>query len=118
MLPQFQKLGGLMFVRANRRFGSIIRQFDPKQSILLYSMWDGYRTKSGSPIPDFLSLTGTWDGLHTSGHASPDDLRHVIEKADPEVVVPMHTDAPQNIKNLCPSRNVVLLRDGETLTLS
>ena len=118
LLPQFQKLGGLMFVRANRRFGSIIRQFDPKQSILLYSMWDGYRTKSGSPIPDFLSLTGTWDGLHTSGHASPDDLRHVIEKADPEVVVPMHTDAPQNIKNLCPSRNVVLLRDGETLTLS
>lgn len=31
-----------MFVRVNRQFERIIRQFDPQQSILLYSMWDGY----------------------------------------------------------------------------
>lgn len=69
-----------MFVRVNRKFERIIRQFDPQQSILLYSMWDGYRTKPDSNIPEFLSLTGTWAELHTSGHASPDDLRHVIER--------------------------------------
>lgn len=77
---RFAELGGLMFVRANSKFEAIIRQYDPAQSILLYSMWDGYRTKPGSTIPDFLSLTGTWAELHTSGHASPDDLRHVIER--------------------------------------
>lgn len=77
-----------MFVRANRQFEAMIRQFDPAQSIILYSMWDGYRTKSGSTIPDFLALTGTWEPLHTSGHASPEDLRHVIEKQIRKLLFP------------------------------
>lgn len=114
---RFAELGGLMFVRANSKFEAIIRQYDPAQSILLYSMWDGYRTKPGSTIPDFLALTGTWAELHTSGHASPDDLRHVIEKADPEIVIPMHTDAPQKMQTLCPDRTVILLKDREELLL-
>lgn len=114
---RFAELGGLMFVRANSKFEAIIRQYDPAQSILLYSMWDGYRTKPGSTIPDFLSLTGTWAELHTSGHASPDDLRHVIEKADPQLVIPMHTDAPQKMQTLCQNRTVILLKDREELLL-
>lgn len=114
---RFAELGGLMFVRANSKFEAIIRQYDPAQSILLYSMWDGYRTKPDSNIPEFLSLTGTWAELHTSGHASPDDLRHVIEKADPEIVIPMHTDAPQKMQTLCPDRTVILLKDREELLL-
>lgn len=114
---RFAELGGLMFVRANSKFEAIIRQYDPAQSILLYSMWDGYRTKPDSTIPEFLSLTGTWAELHTSGHASPDDLCHVIEKADPQLVIPMHTDAPQKMQALCPDRTVVLLKDEEELSL-
>lgn len=114
---RFAELGGLMFVRANSKFEAIIRQYDPAQSILLYSMWDGYRTKPDSTIPDFLSLTGTWAELHTSGHASPNDLRHVIEKADPEIVIPMHTDAPQKMQTLCQNRTVILLKDREELLL-
>lgn len=114
---RFAELGGLMFVRANSRFEAIIRQYDPAQSILLYSMWDGYRTKPGSTIPNFLALTGTWETLHTSGHASPEDLCHVIEKADPQLVIPMHTDAPQKMQALCPDRTVVLLKDAEELSL-
>lgn len=114
---RFAELGGLMFVRANSKFGAIICQYDPAQSILLYSMWDGYRTKPGSTIPDFLALTDTWETLHTSGHASPEDLRHVIEKADPQLVIPIHTDAPQKMQALCPDRTVVLLKDKEELSL-
>lgn len=114
---RFAELGGLMFVRANSKFGAIICQYDPAQSILLYSMWDGYRTKPGSTIPDFLALADTWETLHTSGHASPEDLRHVIEKADPQLVIPMHTDAPQKMQALCPDRTVVLLKDEEELSL-
>lgn len=117
ILQGFQERGGLMFVRVNRQFERIIRQFDPQQSILLYSMWDGYRTKPDSNIPEFLSLTGTWAELHTSGHASPNDLRHVIEKAAPEIVIPMHTDAPQKMQTLCQNRKVILLKDREELLL-
>ena len=114
---RFAELGGLMFVRANSKFGAIICQYDPAQSILLYSMWDGYRTKPGSTIPDFLALTDTWETLHTSGHASPNDLRHVIEKADPEIVIPIHTEAPQKMQTLCQNRKVILLKDREELLL-
>ena len=90
-----------MFVRVNRQFERIIRQFDPQQSILLYSMWDGYRTKPDSNIPEFLSLTGTWAELHTSGHASPNDLRHVIEKAAPGNCHPhAHRRATENADTL------------------
>ena len=106
-----------MFVRANGRFEKIIRQFHPQQSILLYSMWDGYRTRPGSSIPDFLALTGTWKQLHTSGHVSKKDLLSVIEKANPETVIPMHTDAPDKLQALCPNRKIVTLSDGELLAL-
>lgn len=117
LLLAFQKRGGLMFVRANGRFEKIIRQFNPQQSILLYSMWDGYRTRPGSSIPDFLALTRTWKQLHTSGHASKNDLLSVIEKANPETVIPMHTDAPDKLQALCPNRKIVTLLDGELLAL-
>lgn len=117
IISHFRCLGGLMFVRVNRQFESIIRQFDPSQSIILYSMWDGYRTKPGSTIPDFLALADTWETLHTSGHASPKDLRHVIEKVNPELVIPIHTDTPQQMKNLCSNRKVITLKDGEQFTL-
>ena len=113
----FEKLGGIMFVRANRNFKKIIRQYDPAQSILLYSMWDGYRTKPGSSIPDFLSLTGTWETFHTSGHASAKDIHQVIEMLDPQCVIPMHTDSPQVMQQLCPNRKIIILQDGEEATI-
>lgn len=113
----FEKFGGLMFVRANSSFEKIISQYDPAQSIILYSMWDGYRTKSGSCIPDFLSLTGTWETFHTSGHASPQDICQVIKLLDPQCIIPMHTDSPQQLQQLCPNRKITILQDGETVTI-
>ena len=114
---KFRDLGGLMFVRANSRFEKIIQQYDPSQSIILYSMWNGYRTKPDSNIPDFLSLTDTWETLHTSGHASASDIQSVVEAVDPELVIPMHTDAPQQIGQLFPNRMVKVLLDREEITI-
>ena len=114
---RFAKLGGLMFVRANSKFEAIIRQYDPAKSILLYSMWDGYRTKPGSKLMNFLTLTGTWEILHTSGHASQDDIRRVIETVDPKILIPVHTDKPEQMKMLCSNRNVLILQDGEEFSL-
>jgi len=38
-------------------------------------------------------------GYHTSGHASKEDLREVIEYVDPDVIVPVHTTEPQWFKD-------------------
>ena len=106
-----------MFIRANKKFADILRHFNKEETILLYSMWQGYRTRPGSKLPKFLSLAGSWTDLHTSGHASPKDLAHVIERVDPDLVIPMHTEAPQRLAEICPNRKVLLVEDGEELTL-
>lgn len=54
LLSEFQNRGFLMVVRNNHKFQDILSKFDGKKSIILYSMWDGYRTKQGSTIPDFI----------------------------------------------------------------
>ena len=117
LAERFRDRGGLMFVRANSHFEKIIRQYDPSQSIILYSMWDGYRTKPDSNIPAFLSLTDTWETFHTSGHASASDIQSVVDAVDPELIIPMHTDAPQQMQQLFPDRTVKVLIDREEIMI-
>lgn len=109
--------GFLMTVRDNRDFRNIISKFDREQSIILYSMWDGYRTKPGSTIPNFLNLAGCWEPLHTSGHASHSDLKKVVDIANPDIVIPMHSDNPDMLQMLCPDTKIKLVNDGEGVVL-
>ncbi len=117
LLSEFRKKGFLMLVRDNRKFREIIHNFTPEQSIILYSMWNGYRTKPGSTLPDFLNLAGRWEPLHTSGHASQKDIQMVIEKVNPDMIIPIHTDNPDMLQTLCPNKNVVILNDGEEISV-
>ena len=113
ILAKLQDRGFLMMVRDNRQFRDIIGKFDPSQSIILYSMWDGYRTRENSSIPSFLEIVSTWEPLHTSGHASIDDIKSVIAKSNPTKVVPIHTDNPQMLESICPAGTIVYAEDGE-----
>lgn len=117
LVPKLQERGFLMMVRDNWRFRNIVPQFDKAQSIMLYSMWDGYRTKPGSTIPAFLDMAGTWETLHTSGHASQNDLRLMIKKTKPAMVIPIHTENPDMLKALCPDEKIIVLSDGEDITV-
>ena len=112
LLPSLRSKGFLMMVRDNRKFREVIRKFDKAQSIILYSMWDGYRTKPGSTISDFLNLAERWESLHTSGHASVSDIQLVIKKANPDTIIPIHTDNPDYLQMLCLERTVHILDDG------
>ena len=117
LLPKLRDRGFLMTVRDNRRFREIVSRFDAEQSILLYSMWDGYRTKPNSTIPEFLNLFGRWAPLHTSGHASHRDLQMVAERVHPHVIIPIHSDHPEILQTICPEATVALLKDGEEFVL-
>lgn len=117
LVPRFRERGFLMMVRDNRNFRTIIRNFDPHQSIILYSLWDGYRTKPGSTIPAFLSLTSKWEPLHTSGHASAKDIQKVIALVKPDVIIPIHSDQPDRLATLCPHEKVVILQDQQPMEL-
>lgn len=117
LLPKLQEKGFLMMVRDNWRFRKIVPQFDRSQSIMLYSMWDGYRTNPESTIPEFLNLAGTWETLHTSGHASSDDIKIVVEKTDPSCVIPIHSERPDLMQTLFPDRNIILPADGQEVEI-
>lgn len=117
ILDKIKAQGFLMTVRDNRDFRNIISKFDRDQSIILYSMWDGYRTKSGSTIPDFLNLAGTWETLHTSGHASHGDLKKLVDIAKPDIVIPMHSEKPDMLKTLCPDAKILLSNDGDEIII-
>ena len=54
-------------------------------------------------------------GFHASGHASKRDIRWAIEKIDPDIIIPVHTDNPSWFSENFD--NVALLKDGETYTM-
>jgi len=54
--------------------------------------------------------------LHTSGHISKEELRKVIEKIDPDYIIPVHTENPELFKWAF-GDNVLLLKNGESLKL-
>jgi ribonuclease J len=49
--------------------------------------------------------------IHTSGHASPHDLRRFALAMAPEVLVPIHSAAPERFVDIYP--NVVRHPDNE-----
>ncbi len=79
----------------------------------IYSQWDGY-LKQGA-----YATTESWlmhhgveiQHIHTSGHASPRDLRRFAEALNPRALVPIHSFAPDKYKDLF--ANVVYRQDGE-----
>lgn len=95
LITKFQDRGFLMMVRDNSMFRKIIPLFDKDKSIILYSMWDGYRTHPESTIPEFLALTGKWEYLHTSGHAYIEDIKEMVKIINPSYIIPIHTDIPE-----------------------
>jgi len=63
---------------------------------VIWSMWDGYLAEpSGARLTAQLASVGIpLIHHHTSGHASPADLRRLVERINPRMLVPIHTDAP------------------------
>jgi ribonuclease J len=55
-------------------------------------------------------------GLHASGHLSKDEIVEVVEKIDPDVVIPVHTENPGWFVEKF--ENAVVMRDGETIELN
>jgi len=53
-------------------------------------------------------------GYHASGHASKKDLEWVIDKIDPDLIIPVHTD---NAEWFLRFENAKILEDGESLEL-
>lgn len=63
---------------------------------VVWSLWDGYLSDlSGQRLTSSLGAAGIpLIHHHSSGHASPADLKRLVDALNPAAVVPIHTEAP------------------------
>ncbi len=85
----------------------------------IFSMWKGYWEKETfKQVRTFLgSYKIPIHFIHTSGHASPSDLKRFVDLLKPRKIIPIHTFYPDKYKELFASE-IILLNDGQKINLS
>ena len=73
-----------------------------RNGLFIYSMWQGYRDSEYQlNFEHFLARAGfNQVQIHTSGHASIEDINRIITELDPKKVVPIHTMVPEAFMNI------------------
>ncbi len=79
----------------------------------IYSQWEGYWERGEyDDVKTWLEENGIEkQSIHTSGHASPVDLKRFVKALNPTKVVPIHTFQPEQYEKMYPS--VEVHEDGE-----
>lgn len=82
-------------------------------AIYIYSQWEGYWERgSYDSVKDWLERHSIPKlSIHTSGHASPSELKNLVSAISPRNVVPIHSFFPEKYPELFP--NVEAHNDGE-----
>lgn len=80
-----------------------------------WSMWKGYLAKTNSTVFDWLANARPCH-IHTSGHASPADLRRFASAIDPKHLIPIHSFGWEANAEGFPT--LTRLQDGQLLRLS
>ncbi|MEA1980733.1 MAG: MBL fold metallo-hydrolase [candidate division Zixibacteria bacterium] len=82
---------------------------------LIYSMWEGYlNTPSMQKLREFAdNKKMNFSKIHTSGHADIESLKIFINKIQPRIIVPIHTNSPEKFTTF--GENIKILSDGEQL---
>ncbi len=114
MLEKMEKYGFVMLVRSNAKFAKFLKMFE--NNAFIYSEWKGYLTGTNEEykrIQDFVPKDNIY--LHTSGHATPEAIKEVINITNPKYVIPIHTEDKEKIKEL--TDKALILEDGEEFIL-
>lgn len=96
----------------------IKRFVDLSRATWIYSMWPGYfeRSQSLRKLKSFLHEQGVrYEYLHTSGHASLNDLKVFVRKLSPQMTIPIHSFHPEQFHDLF--ANVKMVADGDELNI-
>ena len=108
--------GFCMIIRANSDFKKIMEKFDKKDSVILYSMWEGYLKEDQFGHKEFLEGYH-WEKLHSSGHATKEAIEELCKITEPDFIIPIHTVSPEKFSILDLKGEVLYLEDGEKFSL-
>ena len=50
---------------------------------------------------------------HASGHVCKADLVKFIDMVNPDVIIPVHTDSPENLEKIASHRSIYVVDDNE-----
>lgn len=79
---------------------------------LIWSLWIGYLDRDKFDVRQWCQeQTMAFEVIHTSGHASPDDLGRMVEALAPEYLIPIHTHHPRSYKRF--GARVMAIANGE-----
>jgi len=99
-----------MLARDNSIFPNILKNIDnPESSTIIYSMWEGYLTDKFKKYCETKSLK--IEEVHTSGHATVEDLEAFAKAISPKTLIPIHTFEGKQYPEMF--ENVRILKDGE-----
>jgi len=107
----------VMLIRAGFLY-DIKRFLSLENATWIYSLWPGYfdRSESLRNLKSYFEDKGIrYEYLHTSGHATLEDLKKLVDAMTPEMVIPIHSFHPEKFKDYFP--NVRLVDDGEIVRL-
>ncbi len=104
----------LMLARDNSIFPKIIKGIDnPGGATVIYSMWEGYLNDE---FKQYCANKGLEiEQVHTSGHATIEDLKAFAGALKPNVLIPIHTFGARHYPSLF--KNVKILKDKEDFKL-
>lgn len=114
-----QRLGRKAFVMyRDSTLNELEKSGIPKDSVMFYSMWSQYALEpSFGRTRAFLDRHGiAFKEMHTSGHAVLSDLKRFATAMDPEIIVPIHTEYPDDYREHFGNK-VRCLCDGEKFSL-
>ena len=104
----------LMLTRDNSIFPIILKNIDsPEGAKIIYSMWEGYLTDKFRRYCDEKSLI--IEQVHTSGHATVEDLKTFAKAMQPKTLIPIHTFDASRYPELFD--NVRILDDNEVFVV-
>lgn len=127
---EFLRDGFVMLVRKtilkDRKtvFQTMLDSFWSRDAQIIYSMWRGYLPEGSHPDAQLASFLGGRKPvcLHTSGHAYVDTIAQLIERTEPKVIIPIHTECAQQFRDFPEFARwrgrVHPLEDGEVFDLS
>ncbi len=123
-LNKYMKDCGFCFIGRTNSVTTRALQAFP-DNLVIYSMWSGYLDKKHSAFDEYKSnfineaITNGSQliNLHTSGHATPGQIKQVCEITKTKVVLPIHSEKPEAFKDLGIAAEIKVLQDGESFNI-
>ena len=103
--------GFVSLVRGTENYISQIKKFPKDDVRIIYSMWTGY-IEENLALKDLLDTYPSYI-CHASGHVCKADLVEFIDIVNPDVIIPVHTDSPENLEKIASHRSIYVVDDSE-----